>query len=84
MLICIEHKGVSNRMLRELGWIRVIRGHRDSPRNSEITLEAQEVLLRRHRELSSHRNNAVSFVGLVFCSHDHIWVERCASIIKEV
>jgi hypothetical protein len=70
-------------MLRELGWIKVVRGNRDSPRNSEVTLRAQEELLRRHRELLSQRNHAVRFVGLVFRSHDSIWVEGCASIIKE-
>jgi hypothetical protein len=75
---------VNNRLLRELGWIKVVHGNRDSPRNTEVSLQAQEELLRRHRELLSLRSNAVSFVGLVFRSHDSIWVERCASIVKEV
>jgi hypothetical protein len=31
----------------------------------------------------SLRHDAVGFIGLVFRSHDGIWVERCESIIVE-
>lgn len=79
----IEHKGISNRLLRELGWVKVISGKRDTPRNSEVSLQDQEELIRRLRELMSARHNALAFISLVFRSHDRIWVERCASIIVE-
>jgi hypothetical protein len=78
-----EHKGISNRLLRKLGWIKVIRGNRDTPRNSEVSLQDREQLLRYRRELMSLRHDAVGFIGLVLRSHDRIWVERCESIIVE-
>lgn len=75
---------MNNRLLRELGWIEVVRGNRDSPRNTEVALRAQEGLLRQRRELMSLRHDAAGFIGLVFRSYDTIWVERCASLVKEV
>jgi hypothetical protein len=82
--IYVEHKGVSNRLLVKLGWIKVIRGNRDSPRNSDVTLQDTEILLRRHRELMCLRKEAVGFIRCVFQSSDILWVERCTMIIKEV
>ena len=81
--VCVEHKGVSNRLLRELEWVQVVRGNRDSPRNSDLTLQSREKLLRRRRELISLRNDAFGFIRSVFRSYDNIWVERCSAIIKE-
>jgi hypothetical protein len=66
-----------------MGWVKVVRGNRDTPRNSEVMLQNQEELLRRRRELISLRHDAVGFIGLVFRSHDAIWVDRCASIVTE-
>ncbi|KAL6154894.1 hypothetical protein ACJQWK_11937 [Exserohilum turcicum] len=68
----IEHKGVSNRLLRELGWIKVVQGNRDSPRNSEIMLQDQAALLKRRRELMSLRSDADGFIGSIFRSCDRI------------
>ncbi|KAF2174792.1 hypothetical protein K469DRAFT_770346 [Zopfia rhizophila CBS 207.26] len=79
----IEHKGVSNRMLRELGWVEVVRGNRDSPRNSDLALRSTKDLHRKRKELLSLRKNAAGFIGSVFHSHDSIWVERCLDIIRE-
>lgn len=84
VLISIEHKGVSNRLLRELRWVQVVQGNRDSPRNSDVVLQSREELMRRRRELMSLRNDAVGFIGLVFRSYDTIWIERCSAIIKEI
>ena len=78
----LEHKGVSNRLLRELRWVQVVRGNRDSLRNSDLVLQSREELLRRRREMMSLRNDAVGFVGSVFRSYDSIWIERCSAIIK--
>ncbi|KAF2470800.1 uncharacterized protein BDR25DRAFT_355282 [Lindgomyces ingoldianus] len=36
-----QHKGVSNRILRELGWVVVVRGNQDSPQNSELSLRGR-------------------------------------------
>jgi hypothetical protein len=77
----VEHKGINNRLLRELEWVKVTCGKRDTPRNSEISLQDKDKLLRRLRELMSLRSDAVGFIGLVFRSHDTIWTERCTSII---
>ena len=79
----VEHKGISNRLLRELGWVKVISGKRDTPRNSEVSLQDCNKLERQLQELKSLRHNAIGFVSLVFKSHDRIWVERCASIIVD-
>lgn len=84
VLISIEHKGVSNRLLRELRWVQVVQGNRDSPRNSDVVLQSREELMRRRRELMSLRNDAVGFIGLVFHSYDTIWIKRCSAIIKEI
>lgn len=69
-------------MLRELGWVQVARGNRDSPRNSDLELQRREELLRRRRELIGLRNNAVGFIRSVFRSYDSIWIERCSRIIR--
>ena len=79
----MEHKGVNNRMLRELGWVVVVRGNRDNPRNSELKLRSSEELFQVRKELLGLRKNAVGFICRVFHSDDRIWVERCDQIIKE-
>ena len=78
-----EHKGVSNRMLRELGWVTVVHGNRDSPRNTDLTLRDQSELVQLHKELLSLQKTAAGFIGRIFHSHDSIRVERCSSIIRE-
>lgn len=84
VLISIEHKGVSNRLLRELRWVQVVQGNRDSPRNSDVVLQSREELMRRRQELMSLRNDAVGFIGLVFRSYNTIWIKRYSAIIKEI
>jgi len=79
----VEHKGVNNRVLRELGWVVVVRGTRDSPRNSDVELQKAEELLWMRKELLGLRKDATRFIGRVFHSQDSIWVERCKSIISE-
>ncbi|KAJ0297236.1 hypothetical protein Brms1b_013626 [Colletotrichum noveboracense] len=78
----IEHKGCSNRMLRELGWV-TSKSNRDSPRNTDLQLRPQEDLLQTFRELRSAMRRPDDFIGVVFNSQDSIWTERCASIIKD-
>ncbi|KAE9565702.1 hypothetical protein CGMCC3_g18113, partial [Colletotrichum fructicola] len=78
----IEHKGCSNRMLRELGWV-TSKSNRDSPRNTDLQLRPQEDLLQTFRELRSAMKRPDDFIGVVFNSQDSIWTERCASIIKD-
>ncbi|KAK0368167.1 hypothetical protein CLIM01_14476 [Colletotrichum limetticola] len=78
----IEHKGCSNRMLRELGWV-ISTSNRDSPRNTDLHLRPREELLGILRELSSALRRPEDFISTVFHSRDRIWVERCASIIKQ-
>jgi hypothetical protein len=72
VLLGVEYKGVSNRLLRELRWVQVVRDNRDSPRNSDLVLQRQGELLRMRRELMRLRNDAVGFIGLVFRSYDSI------------
>lgn len=68
-------------MLRELGWVEVVRGARDTPRNSELRLTSADELLQMRKELLSLRRNAPAFIGRVFQSHNPIWVDRCSDII---
>lgn len=77
-----EHKGCSNRMLRELGWV-ISKSNRDSPRNTDLHLRPREELLGILRELGSALRRPDDFISTVFHSRDRIWVERCASIIKQ-
>jgi len=78
----IEHKGVGNRLLRELRWVQV-QGNRPNPRNSELQLRPVDELLRLRTELLSLRKDPAGFIAYVFCSHDEVWVERCSQIIQE-
>ena len=38
----IEHKGVNNRLLQDIGWVKVVNENRDSPRNSNIALYSSD------------------------------------------
>lgn len=78
----MEHKGVSNRVLRELGWIQVL-GKRENPRNSEVQLQCEGELLKLRAELLLLQRDPAGFIARVFRSHDSIWVERCSGIIQE-
>ena len=44
-LINTEHKGVSNGLLRDIGWVEMVNRKRDSPRNSNIALYSRDKLL---------------------------------------
>lgn len=78
----IEHKGVTNRLLRELGWVQD-HGRRDNPRNSDLSLRPVEELLKLRAELLSLRKDPAGFIAQVFHSHDSVWLERCSEIIRE-
>lgn len=79
----IEHKGVSNRLLRELGWVKVIRGNRDTPRNDEIQLQDADKLLALRKELCKSQKDAAAFIARVFHSHEPLWLDRCSAIWRE-
>jgi hypothetical protein len=79
----IEHKGVNNRLLRQLGWVQV-KGNRDTPRNSEMSLREVGELLAFRSELLSLRRQPASFIRRVFGSDDAVWVERCSRIVGEL
>jgi hypothetical protein len=78
----IEHKGVSNRLLRELGWAKVVRGNQDTPHNDDIELQDVDKHLNLRKELLKLRKNASAFVRLVFHSHDPLWLDRCSQIVQ--
>jgi len=79
----IEHKGVNNRLLRELGWVQVICGNRDTPRNDEIRLQDVDQLFMLRKELCRLQKDAVAFVARVFHSHDPVWLDRCSAIWRD-
>ena len=74
---------MNNRLLRELGWVEVVRGNRDSPRNGDLELQDVRNLMEMREELLSGMGNAAAFIGRIFHSQDSIWEERCSQIIKE-
>lgn len=74
---------MTNRLLRELGWVVVVQGNRDNPRNSELRLQSRSKLIQMRKELLSSRKHAEGFIGQVFHSFDNVWVDRCSLIIKE-
>lgn len=73
---------MSNRIIRELGWVQVACGNRDSPRNSELVLQEDSTLQLLRADLLRLRSNAEGFIGRIFHSHADIWVERCAAVVK--
>lgn len=79
----MEHKGVNNRLLRQLGWVRVTQGNRDAPRNCELALQSREELMSARKELLSLRADGASFVRRVFRSDDTVWLDRCSLIMRE-
>lgn len=79
----IEHKGVSNRLLRELGWVKVIAGNRDTPRNSELQLQDSDQLVVMRKELLNLRKDAAGFVRKIFHDHNPIWLDRCSQIVQD-
>lgn len=79
----IEHKGINNRLLRELGWVKVVRGNRDTPRNEELELQDVDKHLSLRRELLNLRKDAPAFIRRVFRDHDPIWLDRCSQIIQD-
>ena len=72
MIKKIEYKGVSNRLLRELGWVKVIRRSRDTPRNEELALQDIDKLLALRKDLLKIRRDASTFISLIFHSYDPI------------
>jgi hypothetical protein len=80
----VEHKGISNRLLLVLEWVKVTRGNRDSPRNEELRLQDMDKLLTFRKELLRLRKDALGFVGVVFRSREPtIWLDRCSQIIQD-
>lgn len=79
----LEHKGVNNRLLREIGWVKVTSGNRDSPRNTDLELQDLEKLLEMRNGLLSSMKDAQGFIRRVFHSHDSVWVDRCSAIIYQ-
>jgi hypothetical protein len=78
----IEHKGVNNRFLCEIGWVQSSVA-RPSPRNSELTLRPVGELLEMRKELLSKRTEPDRFIAQVYRSQEKVWVERSSEIIRE-
>ncbi|KAJ6436869.1 MHYT domain signaling protein [Purpureocillium lavendulum] len=78
-----QQYGTNNRMLRALGWIEVVKGNRDSPRNSDCKLRKEEELHALRAKLMRSRKHPEAFIAMVFDSDDRIWADRCIAIIKD-
>ena len=71
-------------MMRELGWVEVVKGNRDSSRNIDLRLKPEEKLMALRNELLLSRRSPVGFIGTIFHSGDSAWVDRCSSIIVDL
>lgn len=69
-------------MLMELGWITV-KGNRPHPRISDSSLRSEEELYTLRRKLLQARKHPEAFIATVFRGEDKIWLDRCASIIRD-
>jgi hypothetical protein len=78
----MEHKGVNNRFLCELGWVQT-RSKRANPRNTELALRPALELLQLRKELLSLRKRPERFIARVFQSSESVWVERCSAVVQE-
>ncbi|KAG5912635.1 hypothetical protein E4U61_000299, partial [Claviceps capensis] len=76
-----EHKGTNNRVIRDLGWVTV-RGSRDTPRNTEMTIQPDGILTQRKIDLVEAMSRPADFLAMIFRTQDEIWVHRCQSIIR--
>ncbi|KAG6094934.1 hypothetical protein E4U14_008369 [Claviceps sp. LM454 group G7] len=76
-----EHKGTNNRILRQLGWVRS-RGSRATPRNTDMTIESDVILMQRKIDLVEAMSRPADFIAMVFMTQDETWVHRCQSIIR--
>ncbi|KAF5239888.1 hypothetical protein FOXYS1_15478, partial [Fusarium oxysporum] len=74
--------GVNNRMLRELGWIKV-KGNRDSPRNCESRLTPKDELFKLRNDLIFLMKEPRNFISCVFKSNKEEWADRCSATIKD-
>jgi hypothetical protein len=79
----MEHKGVNNRFLCELGWVQTT-SSRANPRNTELHLRPVLELLQQRKELLSLRKRPQMFIARVFQSSESVWVERCSTVIQEL
>jgi hypothetical protein len=70
-------------MLRQLGWVEVMKGARPTPRNTELRLRPTDELLAMRKELLHLQKNARMFIARVFGSRSDVWVERCSSIVVD-
>jgi hypothetical protein len=61
-----DNKGVNNRVFRELEWVVVMQGNRDSPRNSDFRLQRRSKLIQMRKELLSSRKQCRGFIGQIF------------------
>ena len=69
-------------MLMELGWITA-KGSRPHPRISDSSLRSEEELYTLRRNLLQARKHPEAFIATVFRGEDKIWLDRCASIIRD-
>lgn len=71
-------------MLLELGWIeRTGSDKRPNPHYKDLRMRSEEELYKLRQSLLHARKYPESFIAMVFKSDDRVWVDRCASIIKE-
>lgn len=80
----MEHKGVNNRMLCQMGWLRrTDTSQRLNPRMDEVTLRHKEDLFRYRNDLLSATSEPTVFFARIFGDNKPRWEIRCSSIVKE-
>ena len=61
-----------------------MKGNRDSRRNIDLRLKAEEDVIALRNKLLSLRRNPVGFIGTIFHSGDGGWVDGCSSVIVDI
>ena len=77
----MEHKGVNNRFLCEMGWVRTT-STRPNPRNKDLELQPGPKLLERLKGLRSLQKRPNLYFEEVFLSQE--WAKRCATLVREL
>jgi hypothetical protein len=78
----IEHKGVNNRILKKLKWVRQ-EGRRRTPRNCELSLQRDELLEYRWKLLSL-LPTPDAFIAEIFGTNGKCWIGNCSAILNTI
>lgn len=54
-----------------------------TPRNSDCELQSTDLLFEQYERLHGMLKEPTAFIKAAFSTEDEVWVDRCASIIRD-